>query len=182
MIGMPLGMLVLLGAGCGTRDTSPALATPAFEQPAALPPIPGGPAAPPRTTDAIPTLPLPGTNIVTPTLPPIPGIATPPAPATHPAPATPTPQPRTIAVTAKTWAFEPSTIRLTKGETVILEVTSVDVDHGLLIPALNVSEKLTPGSTTRITVMPQEIGTFPMICNVFCGAGHKDMRGSIVVE
>jgi cytochrome c oxidase subunit 2 len=91
-------------------------------------------------------------------------------------------EPRTIAITAKRFEFVPSTITLKKGETVKLVVTSEDVTHGLFIRPLKIDTDLTPGETQQINVTPQSAGTFTAICHHFCGAGHGNMKLTVVVE
>jgi cytochrome c oxidase subunit II len=89
---------------------------------------------------------------------------------------------RTIAITAKRFEFVPATITLKKGETVKLVVKSEDVTHGLFIRTLKIDTDLTPGETQEITVTPQTAGTFTAICHHFCGAGHGNMKLTVVVE
>jgi len=91
-------------------------------------------------------------------------------------------EPRTIAITAKRFEFVPSTVTLKKGETVRLFVTSEDVTHGLFIRQLKIDTDLTPGEKQEITVTPQSAGTFTAICHHFCGAGHGNMKLTVVVE
>ena len=91
-------------------------------------------------------------------------------------------EPRAIVITAKRFEFVPSTITLKKGETVKLVVTSEDVTHGLFIRPLKIDTDLTPGETQQITVTPQSAGTFMAICHHFCGAGHGNMKLTVVVE
>ena len=91
-------------------------------------------------------------------------------------------EPRAIVITAKRFEFVPSTITLKKGETVKLVVTSEDVTHGLFIRPLKIDTDLTPGETQQFTVTPQTAGTFTAICHHFCGAGHGDMKLTVVVE
>jgi cytochrome c oxidase subunit II len=91
-------------------------------------------------------------------------------------------EPRAIVITAKRFEFVPSTITLKKGETVKLVVTSEDVTHGLFIRPLKIDTDLTPGETQQITVNPQSAGTFTAICHHFCGAGHGNMKLTVVVE
>ena len=93
-----------------------------------------------------------------------------------------TEEPRAIVITAKRFEFVPSTITLKKGETVKLVVTSEDVTHGLFIRPLKIDTDLTPGETQQITVTPQAAGTFTAICHHFCGAGHGNMKLTVVVE
>ena len=89
---------------------------------------------------------------------------------------------RAIVITAKRFEFVPSTITLKKGETVKLVVTSEDVTHGLFIRPLKIDTDLTPGKTEALTVTPQTAGTFTAICHHFCGAGHGNMKLTVVVE
>ena len=91
-------------------------------------------------------------------------------------------EPRSIAITAKRFEFVPSTITLKKGETVKLVVTSEDVTHGLFIRPLKIDTDLTPGKTEELSVTPQTAGTFTAICHHFCGAGHGNMKLTVVVE
>ncbi|MBP6859847.1 MAG: cupredoxin domain-containing protein [Candidatus Magasanikbacteria bacterium] len=85
-------------------------------------------------------------------------------------------------VTAKQWSFSPSTIKVKKGDTVVLKVTSVDVAHGLMLPSFNIKETLEPGKTKTIEFAADKAGTFTFSCSVACGAGHKAMTGTLVVE
>ena len=91
-------------------------------------------------------------------------------------------EPRAIVITAKRFEFVPSTITLKKGETVKLVVTSEDVTHGFFLRPLKIDTDLVPGETQQITVTPQSAGTFTAICHHFCGAGHGNMKLTVVVE
>jgi cytochrome c oxidase subunit 2 len=89
---------------------------------------------------------------------------------------------RVVRVTAKRFAFSPSTIRLKPGESVILELTSLDRRHGFAIPDLGIDATIDPGAPTRVTVTATKKGKCEFHCDVFCGEGHEDMTGEIVVE
>lgn len=91
-------------------------------------------------------------------------------------------QVKTVTVTATTWAFEPSSVRVKVGDRVTLVVTSVDVWHGLMLPQFKIDEKLEPGKTVTVEFTADRAGVFPFWCNVPCGVGHPDMRGTIIVE
>jgi cytochrome c oxidase subunit 2 len=34
---------------------------------------------------------------------------------------------------------------------------------------------------SRVRLVPDKVGTFPFVCDIFCGSGHEDMTGTIVV-
>jgi heme/copper-type cytochrome/quinol oxidase subunit 2 len=87
-----------------------------------------------------------------------------------------------VRVTAKKFEFTPSTIRLRRGVPTVLELLALDHAHGFNAPALALRSDLTPGQPVRLRVVPEKAGTFPFFCDVFCGEGHEDMNGQIVVE
>ncbi len=85
-------------------------------------------------------------------------------------------------VTAKQFVFEPATIEVNKGDRVRLLVTSVDVPHGISIPEYGINERLDPGKPVTIEFIAEKEGTFTTFCSVFCGSGHSNMKGKIVVK
>ena len=89
---------------------------------------------------------------------------------------------RVIRVTAEKFKFTPATIVLKVGEAVVLELTSLDRKHGFSVPDLGIDENVEPGKPTRVRIVPAKAGTFPFHCDVFCGSGHEEMAGEIVVK
>jgi cytochrome c oxidase subunit 2 len=87
-----------------------------------------------------------------------------------------------IKITAKKYEFDPSTIRVKKGDHVRLLVTALDRDHGLKLATFNVEKKLPKGEEVVIEFTADQAGTFPFQCSVFCGLGHKRMKGELIVE
>jgi cytochrome c oxidase subunit 2 len=86
-----------------------------------------------------------------------------------------------IRVTAKKFEFSPSVITVHLNIPVVLEFTSLDRLHGFALPDLKLEAEIKPGETTRVRFIPDKLGTFPFHCNRFCGSGHEDMNGQIVV-
>ena len=86
-----------------------------------------------------------------------------------------------VRMTAKKFEYTPSEITLKKGVPVILEITAVDRDHGFKVPELGIRADLKSGQVTRVRIVPDRTGTFEFRCDVFCGSGHEDMSGEIVV-
>ena len=93
-----------------------------------------------------------------------------------------TPEIKEFNVIAKKWDFSPSTITVNEGDTVILNVESIDVTHGFVISEFGVSERLEPGKTTTVEFIADKKGTYTFFCNVYCGRGHSSMRGTLIVE
>ena len=85
-------------------------------------------------------------------------------------------------MTAKQFAFEPSTIGVNKGDKVRLIVTSLDVPHGISIPEYGINERLEPGKPVTVEFTASKSGTFTAFCSVFCGSGHQGMKGKIIVK
>ena len=90
--------------------------------------------------------------------------------------------PRTIKITAKKFEYSPAEVHLKRGEHVVLEITSLDRKHGFKLPELGIRADVPPGTTARIEVTAEKAGRFPFACDVFCGDGHEDMTGTIVVD
>jgi len=88
---------------------------------------------------------------------------------------------RVIKVTAKKFEFKPSVITVRKGEIVQLELTTSDRRHGFDAPDFNIHAEIKPGAPTRVQFKPDKAGHFPFRCSVFCGDGHEEMTGEIVV-
>ena len=87
-----------------------------------------------------------------------------------------------FAMTAKQFQFEPATIEVSKGDKVKLVVTSVDVPHGFSIPEYGINERLDPGKPVTIEFTADKQGSFTAFCSVFCGSGHSNMKGKIIVR
>ncbi len=92
------------------------------------------------------------------------------------------PKERVIKVVAKKFDYAPNEIRLRKGEPVVLELSTLDVVMGFNAPDFKVRENIFPGMVTTVRLVPDKIGAFTFFCDVFCGSGHEDMTGTIVVK
>jgi len=90
--------------------------------------------------------------------------------------------PRVVTITAKRYEFVPNRIELEQGETVTLRLTTEDVTHGFFMRALGIDEIIEPGHVTEVTITPSTPGTYTIICDHFCGAGHSSMHMKAVVE
>jgi len=90
--------------------------------------------------------------------------------------------PREIQVLTRRYAFEPAEIDVAVGERVRLVMLSADGPHGVEIKRFNVKKEI-PRGTTPVTVefVADEAGRFPILCSEYCGDGHADMRGTLVV-
>lgn len=92
------------------------------------------------------------------------------------------PSTKTFTVTAKSWDFEPKTIKVKKGDKVVLNIKATDVAHGFMIPEFNIDEMLLAGKTTKVEFTASKSGTFTFSCSWICGEGHSKMTGQLIVE
>jgi cytochrome c oxidase subunit 2 len=88
---------------------------------------------------------------------------------------------RVIKITAKRFEHNPRKIVLKKGEAVTLEFTSLDRPHGFNCPDLGIRTDIIPGKVSKIDFTPRKTGTFTFHCDLFCGEGHENMTGEIIV-
>ncbi len=94
-----------------------------------------------------------------------------------------TPEPRVVEVLAKRFAFEPTRIALTEGETVRLVVKSADGVHGFGIKKFKVAEEIPrDGQPVMIEFTAPAVGEFEILCSEHCGKGHEEMKGKLVVR
>lgn len=89
--------------------------------------------------------------------------------------------PQVIKMTVKKFEYSVKEITVKKGVPVVIEVTSEDRLHGFSLPAFGQRGDVIPGQVTRITFTPDKTGTFEYLCDIFCGDGHEDVSGQIIV-
>src|SRR5262249_43481018 len=65
---------------------------------------------------------------------------------------------RVIHVTAKRFSYEPSEIAVRQGEPVVLEIESLDREHGFHLPELHLRATIPPGQVTRIPLVADRKG------------------------
>ena len=92
-------------------------------------------------------------------------------------------EPRTIEITARRFAFEPSEIQATVGERLQLVVRSADGVHGLELKKLKIKKEIPRGGEpVTIDFTATTEGSFPILCSEYCGNGHNDMSGMLIVR
>ena len=88
---------------------------------------------------------------------------------------------RTIAIEVKKFVYTPNEITLKKDEPVVLAFTAVDFIHGFFIPDMKIRADLMPGQLTQVRLTPGKAGEYAFLCDNFCGSGHEQMGGKIIV-
>jgi cytochrome c oxidase subunit II len=86
------------------------------------------------------------------------------------------------------WIFVYDNDKETENELVVPEntpvkinVTSLDVIHGLYIPAFRVKVDAVKNMPTYVWFRTGEQGSFDIFCTEYCGTGHSSMHGKVRV-
>ncbi len=92
------------------------------------------------------------------------------------------PAEQVVKVTARKFEFSPSTLELRAGVPAVIELSSLDRKHGFQVPDLKIDVEIAPDRPTLVHLLPDKPGIYPFHCDVFCGSGHEEMSGVIVVK
>jgi len=87
-----------------------------------------------------------------------------------------------IQVTLRKYEFSPGTLRVRKGEHVKLIMAATDHDHGFKLDDFDINQKIPKGTTVVVEFIADKAGTFQFHCSSVCGLGHRNMKGTLVVE
>ena len=91
-------------------------------------------------------------------------------------------EPRVIEVVAKRFTWEPAEIQVTVGERVRLVLRTADGLHGIELKKFKVSKEIPRGNKpVMVEFTADAAGRFPFLCSEYCGDGHDDMKGMLVV-
>jgi plastocyanin len=91
------------------------------------------------------------------------------------------PSDKTFHIEASSFQFSPAEIKINPGDRVTIELTSMDVVHGLAIDGYDVDLTADPGQTAQITFVADRSGIFYVRCSVACGNLHPFMLGRLRV-
>ena len=108
------------------------------------------------------------------------------------------PQERRIKMKARQYAFDPPVLRVNQGDTVRLQISSVDVVHGFYLEGYDIDARIVPQSpymelsrpshpeespqkVDQIVFVANRTGKFRYRCSHTCGTMHPFMNGEMVV-
>ncbi len=91
-------------------------------------------------------------------------------------------EPAVIDIVAKRFEFIPNQVTVHGGAPTVLRIRSQDVTHGFFNRPLGIDAEIEPGKTTEVPITPRTPGRYSVICDHFCGAGHGNMKMTVVVE
>jgi heme/copper-type cytochrome/quinol oxidase subunit 2 len=86
-----------------------------------------------------------------------------------------------VPIEASQYAYEPNVIEVQLGQRVILELSSIDVVHGIYLDGYDLKVTADPGQTTRLSFVADQPGSFRFRCSVTCGPLHPFMVGQMQV-
>lgn len=83
---------------------------------------------------------------------------------------------------AKMWGFEPSEVYIPVGSDLDIYLTSQDVVHGFHIEKKGLNMMAVPGAINKQTLHFDTPGVYKIVCHEYCGSGHQNMQGEIIVN
>jgi cytochrome c oxidase subunit 2 len=87
-----------------------------------------------------------------------------------------------VSIAASKFEFTPDTVKAKVGQPLTFVLTSLDRIHGFKMPEFGLRTDIVPDKEARVTITPQKAGQFAFFCDVFCGDGHEEMGGTLIVE
>ncbi|MBS4207024.1 cytochrome c oxidase subunit II [Bacillus sp. FJAT-50079] len=86
-----------------------------------------------------------------------------------------------VAIISMAFGYTPSKIEVPAGKEIIFTLTSTDVVHSFTIDDTKVNMMAVPGRITHKSYTFKEPGSYLVLCNEYCGAGHHFMQAEIEV-
>jgi cytochrome c oxidase subunit II len=93
-----------------------------------------------------------------------------------------TPEAQPLDIVAKKFEYVPQRIVARKGQPLLLRFTAPEVPMGVQFSDFGVRADILPGRPTLLRFTPDRAGSFTFHCDVFCGSGHEDMAGMLLVS
>lgn len=87
-----------------------------------------------------------------------------------------------VYAVAQMWQFLPAKIYIPVGSEVDFYLTSKDVVHGFNITEKNVNLMAIYGNLNKTTVKFDKPGVYKITCHEYCGVGHQNMQGEVIVN
>ncbi|MDD5774638.1 MAG: cupredoxin domain-containing protein [Candidatus Omnitrophica bacterium] len=89
---------------------------------------------------------------------------------------------RIVYLTARKFFFEPAVIELKQNDKARIIAKTLDVTHGFSAGDLGINREILPDERNVIEFTAGAKGEFVFKCSVYCGSGHGNMRGRIIVK
>ncbi|HIH31754.1 TPA: hypothetical protein HA235_03540 [Candidatus Woesearchaeota archaeon] len=90
---------------------------------------------------------------------------------------------KTINIVGYNFGFDVTGPQINKGDNVKIIFSVTSGTHGLAIPGLNVdTAPISPGQEKVLEFTADKSGTYDFYCNTYCGSGHREMTGTLVIN
>ena len=86
-----------------------------------------------------------------------------------------------VYMLGRLWQWYPI-LELKKDQSYRIHLSSMDWQHGFSLQPVNINLQIVPGYEMVVTMTPDQLGEFTVICNEYCGIGHHTMLGKIYVK
>ena len=83
-----------------------------------------------------------------------------------------------FTIEATNFEFDLKEIKVNKGDTVKITLKNTQGLHGVEIKGYDVEI----GDGKTVSFVADQAGEFDYLCSIFCGEGHADMTGTLIVE
>ncbi|WEK54872.1 MAG: cupredoxin domain-containing protein [Candidatus Cohnella colombiensis] len=83
-----------------------------------------------------------------------------------------------ITLEAKNFEFNTKEIKVKKGDKVSITLKNTQGNHAVHIEGYDKTIK----ANATVTFVADKAGEFNFICSIYCGKGHDDMVGKLIVE
>src|SRR3990172_1072143 len=85
-----------------------------------------------------------------------------------------------VYLIARRWEWWPI-LEFEKDQSYRLPLSSLDWQHGFSLQPVNINIQVHPNYDLVLTMTPDEACEFGIVCNEYCGIGHHQMLGKIIV-
>jgi len=89
---------------------------------------------------------------------------------------------RAFTVSARKYAFVPPRLEVRQDDLVKITLTTDDIPHSFTIDGYRIAKRVNPGQTVVFEFRADEVGQFPVYCNLTIDEGCKAMRGELIVR
>jgi len=86
-----------------------------------------------------------------------------------------------VTLVADQFAFDPSVLRVHRGDRVLLTLQAADVVHGFYLDGYGIQARVEPGISQQVEFVADRAGKYRYRCSVSCGTLHPFMIGELVV-
>lgn len=89
---------------------------------------------------------------------------------------------RDVTVTARKYAFSPSSVEVSQGDIVRVTFQAEDIAHSFTIDEYRIAKRAAPGQPVTFEFRADQRGTFRIYCNLRQDDGCQKMHGTLVVR